>query len=126
LINKIEKKISIPIENNQKVILILRNPDSSESLRFIKSLAVNSASHKDNMNMIQSRIDFIDSVLIGIEAENENGSPDSITYLDDGEEKKLTNEIPNWKQFLHPSWKIAASQTLEGQFKTEEQETIKN
>ncbi len=54
---------------------------------------------------------------MGIEGRERDGAPTEVTYWDAeaNQEKPLTPQVPDWKEHVNPSWKIAAALELEGE-----------
>lgn len=110
------------------VILILREYSVSEYTRFMSGrFEVKRKGRMEDRSM-QSRIDFIDDLLEGLEAEDSKGKPDVVTYVnpDTGKEEPLTPDVENWTSYVNPSWKIAAAVELEGEGVEVENFALKN
>lgn len=123
--NPQQQRFAIPV-GNAKVILILRAYTTDEYARFIgNQFAFAKARIQDNRS-IQERIDFVDSLLVGIEALDKEGQPEEIVYSYGGREDKLTPQVDNWKGHINPSWKIAVAIELEGKAAETEGIVIKN
>jgi hypothetical protein len=125
--NPKERRIRVPVGTGA-VILILRHPTNDEYLQFIGSQFRSRRSGAVDENSMQARVDFTDQLLIGIEGRDPDGGTDCVTYIDPdgGEEKPLTPEVPCWKTYVRPSWKIAASMELEGDLAETEDNAAKN
>ena len=125
--NPKERRVRVPV-GDQAVILILRDYSPSEYARFMGGRYGFKRKGKISDQSMQARIGFIDDLMVGIDAEDANGKKTHVTYVEpkSGQEKKLTPEVPDWRQFVNPSWKIAAALELEGETAEIENETLKN
>lgn len=106
------QRFIIPVAN-AKVILILRAYTSEEYANFMGSRYGLNKFGKLNDTSMQSRIDFVDVLLIGIEAVDKDGQPDYVVYSVEGKEEKLSPQVANWKTYIKPSWKLGAALELE-------------
>lgn len=125
--NPKERRIPVPV-GESKVILILRHHTNDEYLKFIGSQFKHKRNGTMDMKSMEARIEFIDRLLIGIDARDPEGNEDYVSYIDpeSGAEAKLTPEVPSWKNHIRPSWKIAASMELEGDLAETEEHAVKN
>jgi hypothetical protein len=121
------RRIKVPI-GEAAVILVLRDYSATEYTRFMSSrYAFKRLGQIDDRSM-QSRLLFIDDLLTGLEAQDAEGNPDTVTYVNPktGKEEPLTPEVENWTRYVNPSWKIAAAVELEGESVAVENVTLKN
>jgi hypothetical protein len=110
------------------VILLLRDYTSTEYTRFMNDRFEIKRKGKIEDRSMQSRLRFVDDLLMGVEAEDGNGKPDIVTYVhpDTGIEAPLNSKVADWKRYVNPSWKIAAAQELEITNVEVESVTLKN
>jgi hypothetical protein len=75
-----------------------------------------------------ARVHFVDQLLVDIRAEDEDGRKEEILFNDPktNEQKQLTSQVPNWKEFIDASWKIATAIKLEQQAAQLESNVLKN
>lgn len=110
------------------VILVLRDYTATEYTRFMSGrYAFKSLGQIEDRSM-QSRLQFVDDLLTGLEARDALGKPDTVTYVNpaSGKEEPLTPDVENWTCYVNPSWKIAAAVELEGESVAAENVTLKN
>lgn len=120
------RKIIVPVAGDVKVILICRDYTTSEYARFMGGRFDFKKKGKLDDRSMQARIDFIDTLLIDVEAVDKDGNPDYVVYACAGKVEKLTPQVENWKDYVNPSWKISAALTLEGESAEVQEDTIKN
>lgn len=119
------QRIVVPV-GNAKVVLVLRGYTTVEYARFMGSkYGLGKSGQLDDRSML-ARIDFIDTLLVGIEACDEEGQPDEIFFLVDGKEEKLAPQVENWKTYVNPSWKLSAAFELEARSAEIEDHRLKN
>ncbi|MBI5427260.1 MAG: hypothetical protein HZA02_03150 [Nitrospinae bacterium] len=121
------RRVAVPV-GKDKAVLLLRNYDTEEYTQFLSDRYLLKHGGRVEDRSMQARIDFIDKLLVGVEAMNEHGQPDYVTYVDpaSGTQEKLTPQVDHWRDFVNPSWKIAAALELEGQTAELENATLKN
>lgn len=113
-------------EGDATVILEIKEPGTDSYVKYARDS--NPASNKPSAveKAIQKRLAFLDRHLIGITAEDADGKPDTVTYIDDsGNESDLNSSVENWKEKVNIKWKIAALGKLDAALDTEEETTIK-
>ncbi len=109
-----------------KVILILRPYTTEEYAHFMGSrYAMNRLGKLDDQSM-KARIDFVDKLLIGIEALDKDGQPDYVVYSSGGKEERLTPQVENWTKYIDASWKVSAGFDLEALVGEIEDNAVKN
>lgn len=108
------------------VILILREPTTEEYTHFIGMVSHPTRNASQQEKVVEKRIQFIDKLLIGIDAEDSEGNQEEIFVPRESGKAKLTAELEGWKECIRPDWKLAASFNIEGKFLAVEQETLKN
>ena len=110
------------------VILVLREYTAAEYTRFMNDRYEIKRKGKIDDHSMQSRIRFVDELLVGLEAEDAEGNPDTVNYVhpDTGKEEPLTPQVENWKGYVNPSWKIAVAMELEVANVEVESVTLKN
>jgi len=125
--NPKKRRVKIPAGEGC-VVLVLREYTASEYTRFMSNRLEFKKKGRMLDRSMQERIHFIDQLLEGIEAQDAQGKPDSVTYVDpaSGQEKPLTPEVENWMVYVNPSWKIAAAMELEDVYGEVESVTVKN
>lgn len=125
--NPESQRIGIEV-GTSKVILIVRRASDQEHEKFMKSRYKAGRGGKVKDESWGARIGFMDSILIGIEAEDENGHPEELTYLDrdSKESNPLTKDVPNWISYVSASWKISGAIQLEELNAHIEGDTLKN
>lgn len=111
-----------------KIILVLSDFSADRYIRFLNDRYAFGPRGAIEDRSMQSRLRFVDDLLIGIEAENAQGNEDTVTYVDpvSGQEERLNEGVENWKAYVNPSWKIAAAQVLENESAAIESSTLKN
>jgi hypothetical protein len=111
-----------------KIILVLSDFSADRYIRFLNDRYVFGPKGVIEDHSMQSRLRFVDDLLVGIEAEDARGNEDTVTYVHPvtGKEEQLTGQIENWKAYVNPSWKIAAAQMLESESAAIESSTLKN
>ena len=119
------RRIKVAV-GNSFIILILREPTTDEYTNFIAVVSHPARKESQHEKVVQKRIAFIDKLLVGVDGEDSEGNKEEIAIQGDGEISLLTAEIEGWKNHIRPSWKLAASFTLEGRFGAEEQDALKN
>jgi len=130
LANPASRRVVIPV-GDSKVILVLRNYTTKEYTRYLSSQSKPKGKLPLDDNEVdekwQARIDFIDELLIGIDARDGKGEPDHVAYLNNANDKEepLTVEVPGWKEYVNASWKIAAALQIEGGL-ADGEEVLKN
>ena len=133
LANPDKVRVSIPV-GDAKVILILRAPTAEEQLNFLAARFKISGKKKVVDNSTRARIDFIDLLLAGIEALDEEGNADYVEFKNPaagsgpsaGRNEKLTAEIPGWKSHVNNTWKLAAAMQFESELNAGEIQIEKN
>jgi len=110
------------------VILVLRDYTAAEYIRFMNGRYEFKPRGLVEDRSMQSRLGFVDGLLVGLEAESAEGKPDTVTYIHPitGHEDVLTSEVENWKTYVNPSWKIAAAMELEKESVAVENFALKN
>ncbi len=110
------------------VILVLRDYTAAQYIRFLGDRYEFRSRGQIEDHSMQSRLRFVDELLIGLEALDNAGNPDTVTYVHpvSGKEEVLTPEVENWKDYVNPSWKIAAAMDLEGESVAIESHALKN
>ena len=93
------------------VILTTRNYSFGEFEKFMKARFKVKNRGKVDDRCTEERLKFIDSILVGIASEDEDGKADTVTYVDPvtKEEKELNPSVENWVSFVNPSWKSSAA-----------------
>ena len=124
-LNNQERRIKVAV-GSAKVILILRQPNTSEYTQFIGVVSSATRTAEQNEAVATKRIAYVDNLLTGIEAEDEEGNPDVIQVPNLSGPVELNTEMEGWKDHVRDDWKLAASFTLEGRFNAEEENTLKN
>ena len=120
------RRISVPV-GSAKVVLVLRAYSSEEYSKFMSGRFNFKKKGKLEDRSMQSRIEFIDNLLVDIEALDADGGPDFVTYMvDNVTSQRLTPQVENWKSYVNPSWKISVGLELEGQSAETEDGAIKN
>jgi hypothetical protein len=121
------RRIKVPVEQGA-VILILRDYTATEYTRFMSDRFAVKRKGKIEDRSVQLRLSFVDDLLEGLEAQDAEGKPDTVTYVNpkSGKEEPLTPEVENWTRYVNPSWKIAAAVELEGASVEAENVTLKN
>ena len=111
-----------------KVILVLRDYSAAEYIRFMGDRYEFKPMGRMVDRSMESRLRFVDDLLVGIGAEDSAGNKDSVTYVHPvtGAQEALTPQVENWKSYVNPSWKIAAAQDLEGESVAIESPALKN
>ena len=125
--NPKQRRLRITV-GDQAVILVLRDYSSSEYARFMSARYGLRRKGGIKDESMEARIGFIDDLLIDIDAEDGDGRQTDVTYIDpnSGGESKLSPEVADWKQFVNPSWKIAAAIELESLNAEVESSALKN
>lgn len=119
------RRIAVPV-GSAKVVLVLRAYTTDEYAKFMGGrFGFKKKGRLDDRSM-QARIEFIDALLVDIEALDADGNPDFVSYVSDGATTKLTPQVENWKSYVNPSWKISAALELEGESAEVEDGVIKN
>lgn len=120
-------KICIPV-GTSTVILTVRPPSDQEQEKFIKGRYQHGRGGKFKDNSWSARIKFMNSILIGIEAKDENGVHEEVTYLDPEtkENRVLTPEVPDWIKYVTASWKYSAAIQFEEITAEIEEDVLKN
>jgi len=110
------------------VILVLREYTAAEYTRFMNDRYEIKRKGKIDDHSMQSRLRFIDDLLQGLEAQDSQGKPDTVTYLNPqtGKEEPLTPKVEGWVRYVNPSWKIAVAMELEVANVEVESVTLKN
>lgn len=112
--NPKERRIRIPV-GDKTVILIFREYTQKEYNEFMESRFVRGRRGKIIDKSMAARERFVNKLLKGIEAEDADGNPDQVVYLDSqGDQKELTPSVENWTEYVAPDWKIGAALQLEG------------
>ncbi len=121
------RRIKIPVQQGA-VFLLLRDYTAGEYTRFMNDRYEIRRNGEFEDCSMQSRLRFVDDLLVGIDAQDADGEPDSVTYVhpDTGKEEPLTPDVEGWTRFVNPSWKIAAAQELEIANVEVESVTLKN
>ncbi len=122
-----QRRLRVPV-GQAAVILVLRDYTAEEFARFLSGRFEFKRRGRIEDRSMQARVRFVDDLLVGIEARDAEGRPDTVTYRDPatGEQNPLTPAVPDWKRFVNPSWKIAAALELEGVAAETEHDTLKN
>lgn len=125
--NPQQHRVKVSVAENANVILVLRNYTVDEYTSYLDSQFKVRKRGKIDSHFTQARVQFIDKLLVDIEAEVD-GQRDMVIYTDpvDGEEKHLTRSVENWKAHISPSWKIAAALVLESNSAEIEGHLVKN
>lgn len=110
------------------VILVLRDYTAAEYMRFMGDRYEFKPKGLIEDHSMQSRLRFVDDLLVGLEAEDTEGNSDTVTYVHPvtGVEEVLTPQVENWTHYVNPSWKIAAGVDLEGESVAIESPALKN
>lgn len=118
-------KVSVSVG---KVILVLRDYTAQEFMRFMGDRYEFKPMGRMEDRSMQSRLRFVDDLLVGLEAEDHEGNPDTVTYVHPvtGKEELLNPEVEHWTRYVNPSWKIAAAVDLEGESVAIERPALKN
>lgn len=120
------RRITVPV-GSAKVILSLRAYTTTEYAQFMGGRFGFKKKGKLDDRSMQARIEFVDALLVDIEAVDKDGQPDYVAYSSaTGREDKLTPQVENWKGYVNPSWKIAVALELEGEGAEVEDAAIKN
>jgi hypothetical protein len=121
------RRVKVPVGQN-RVILVLRDYTAAEYIRFMNDRYVFKPKDLVEDHSMQSRLRFVDDLLVGLEAEDAGGNPDTVTYVHPltGAEEALTPKIANWTRYVNPSWKIAAAMELERESVAVENSVLKN
>lgn len=111
-----------------KVILVLRDYTADRYIRFMNDRYEFKRQGVIEDHSMQSRLRFVDDLLVGLEAEDNAGNRDTVTYVhpETGLEEALTPKVEGWTRYVNPSWKIAAAQFLEGESVVLENAALKN
>ncbi len=125
--NPEQRRIRVNV-GSSVVILTTRNYSFGEFEKFMKARFKVKNRGKVDDKCTEERLKFIDSILTGIASENEDGNPDTVTYVDPvtKEEKELNPSVENWVSFVNPSWKASAAIALEESNAEVEADTLKN
>lgn len=125
--NPKNRRVKVRVDGG-KVVLVLRDHSAEEYIRFMNGRYEFGRKGVIEDHSMQSRLRFVDELLVGLEAEDGVGNKDTVTYIhpDTGEEEPLTERVENWTDFVNPSWKIAAAQLLEGESVATENAALKN
>jgi hypothetical protein len=110
------------------VVLVLRDYTAVEYMRFMGDRYEFKPRGLIEDHSMQSRLRFVDELLTGLEAEDPEGNPDTVTYVHPvtGKEEALTPQVENWTSYVNSSWKIAAALDLEGESVAIESPALKN
>ncbi|GJL78810.1 MAG: hypothetical protein NPINA01_17990 [Nitrospinaceae bacterium] len=121
------RRIKVPVGQGA-VILVLREYSAVEYTRFMSGRYEFKRQGQIEDRSMQSRLRFVDSLLEGLEAQDAQGKPDTVTYVDpeSGKEAPLTPQVEDWTNYVNPSWKIAAAIELEGESVEIENVALKN
>ncbi len=121
------RRVQVPVGQN-RVILVLRDYTAAEYIRFMNDRYVFKAEGRVEDHSMQSRLRFVDDLLVGLEAEDAGGNPETVTYVHpiNGTEEPLTPQVENWTHYVNPSWKIAAAVELERESVAIESSALKN
>ena len=121
------RRVKVAVGQN-RVILVLRDYTAAEYIRFMNDRYEFKRKGLIEDHSMQSRLRFVDDLLVGLEAEDAEGNPDTVTYVHPitGSEEPLTPQVENWKRYVNPSWKIAAAVELEGESVAVENSALKN
>jgi hypothetical protein len=107
------RRIAVPV-GSAKVILVLRAFTTDEYAKFMSGRYSFKKKGRLEDKSMNARIDFIDALLVDIEALDADDNPDIISYEADGKTQTLTPRVESWKAYVNPSWKISAALELEG------------
>ena len=121
------RRIKVPVEKGA-VVLVLRDYSAAEYTRFMSDRYEFKRKGRIEDRSMQSRLRFVDDLLQGLEAQDAQGKPDTVTYVNpkSGKEEALTPDVEDWTSYVNPSWKIAAALQLEGESLEVETATLKN
>ena len=121
------RRVKVRVDGG-KIILVLRDPSVAEYIRFMNGRYEFGRKGVIEDHSMQSRLRFVDDLLVGLEAEDDAGNIDTVTYVhpETGKEEQLTERVENWTDYINPSWKIAAAQLLEGENVAIENSALKN
>lgn len=125
--NPATRRIKVPV-GQAVVILVLRDYTATEYTRFMSGRYEFKRQGKIEDRSMQSRLQFVGDLLIGLEAQDAEGNHDTVTYVNpkSGREEPLTPEVENWTRYVNPSWKIAAAVELERESVAVQNVTLKN
>ncbi len=110
------QEFKIPI-GDYKIVLKTRRYTTEEFNAFLNSRQTVTENDVENREE-SAHIDFINELLVGISATDAEGKDEKVTYSDpqSGEEKDLSPEVPDWKSFIDPLFKLRAGiELLRGQ-----------
>ena len=127
LVNPKERKVSIAVED-ATVTLVLRQYTMNEYSKFMEQRYSFKHTGEVKDRSMTSRVQFIDSLLKNIYAEDADGKNVDILYIDPESEetKELTPQVPDWQKYIDASWKIATAIKLEQQSAYLESSALKN
>lgn len=125
--NAEERRIRVGV-GESVVIFTVRNYTNQEYGKFIGSRFKQKRGGRVTDESYEAKIKFMDLILVGIEAEDENGNPDDVTYRnpENNEINILNSNVPGWTSYVDPSWKLSAASSLEEMNAQIEGDTLKN
>ena len=127
LVNPKERIVNIVVDGI-KVSLILRPYTMNEYANFMEQRFSFKHTGEVSDKSMTARVLFVDQLLLDIQAENDEGQREEILYNDPttNEQKELNSQVPNWKDYIDASWKIATAIKLEQQAAHLESNVLKN
>ncbi len=127
LVNPKERIVNVAVDG-YKISLVLRQYTMNEYANFMEQRFSFKHTGEVNDKSMTARVHFVDQLLLDIRAEDEDGRKEEILFNDPqtNEQKQLTPQVPNWKEFIDASWKIATAIKLEQQAAQLESNVLKN
>lgn len=126
-INSKTLKLHIPVADNT-LVMILRSCTTEEVFQYFKKMREIGDENMYEATFHSFRFNFIDTLLVDIKALNEEGNEERVVYSDPetGEEKPLTPQVPDWKNYIDELHKLRAAMQLEQNYLKMESAKLKN
>ena len=90
---------------DENIYFVCRHPTARELADFLKARWKAGRRGKVDDRSNEERLKFVDKVLLNVE---------NVHYRDEsGKIRPLNSNVPEWKKYLRPEWKISAAQVFE-------------